>query len=161
MSSNIAYIVDYSAAVAARVQNLTLPNGEVGGVRSVYGAGQGLFGDPLRPGQTIQPAPEAPQEAFTHISDLPGAPNPTPLTQDGTVELLWAVPMRLYVPRSDLATVRQTLLPFYDGYEAAFWPDRTLGGLCLLAYIKSFTRGSDDDWAWLDMELSVLEEVSW
>lgn len=161
MSSSIAAIVDYTATVAARIQGVPLPNGEPGGVRSVYGAGQGLYPDPLRPGQMIQPAPERPLEPFSHISDLPGAPSPKALTQSGTVQFEWIVPMRLYVARTDLGLVRQTLLPFYDAYEAAFWPDRRLGGLCSLAYIKSFTRASDEDWAWLDMELSVTEIVSY
>ena len=151
---------DYTATVAARVQGIALPSGEVVGVRSVYGSGQNLYADPLRPGQMIQPAPDKPIEAFTHVSDLPQI-DPRPQTQSGTFERLWILPMRFYVPRGDLATVRQTLLPFYDGYDAAFATDRTLGGLCLLAYIKSFTRDADPDWAWLAMDLSVLEEVSW
>ena len=159
--SQIRSIVDYSAALAARVQNLPMPNGGTAGVRSVFGCGQNLYADPLRPGQMIAPAPELPLESFMHVSDLPDAPNPTPLTQDGTVLFEWSVPMRLYVPRGDLRAARATLLPFYNGYYAAFWPDRTLGGLCLLAYIRSFRIAADDDWAWLDMDLSALEEVSY
>lgn len=161
MTSRIAAIVDYTAVVAARVQGVPLANGEVGGVRSVFGAGLGIYADPLRPGQTIQPAPAIPLEAFSHQTDLPGAPAPTPLTQDGVVQLEWEVPMRLYVPVTDFALVRQTLLPFYDAYYGAFWRDRTLAGLCLLAYIKSFNRGQENDWAYLDMPLYVLEEVSY
>ncbi|MGH2512364.1 MAG: hypothetical protein ACRDGQ_06730 [Candidatus Limnocylindrales bacterium] len=162
MSSNIAAIVDYSATVAARVQDVALANGEIGGVRSVYGGGMNLYADPLRPGEMIQPSPEKPLEPFTHMTDLPDAPTITPLTQEGSVQLEWNVPMRFYVPRGDLATARQTLLPFYDAYEAAFWPDRRLGGLCLLAYIRSMGPAqADSDWAWCPMVLYVLEEVDW
>ena len=161
MSSQIARIVDYSAVVAARVQGLAMPSGGTAGVRSVFGCGQGFYTDPLRPGQMVAPAPENPLEPFTHTSDLPDAPVLTPLTQSGTVQLEWAVPMRLYAQRGDLRAVRQVLLPFYDGYTGAFWRDRTLGGLCLLAYIRSFRVASDDDWAWLDMDLYALEEVDY
>ncbi len=159
MSSNIVRIVDYSAHVAGRIQNVPMADGSLGGVRSTYGAGQNVYADPLRPGQNIQPAPERPLEAFTHMSELPDAPTVTPVTQDGVVQFDWIVPMRLYVPRGDLANVRQTLLPFYGAYAAAFSSDWTLGGLCLLAFVKSFTRGADADWAWLDVELSVTEQA--
>jgi hypothetical protein len=161
VSSNIAAIVDYSAQLAASVQGIYLPNGTTVGVRSVYGAGQGVYGDPLHPGQLIQPAPEEAIEAFMHVSDLPDAPIIAPYTQDGMVELTWLVPMRLYVPRGDLRTARQTLLPFYDAYLAAFVPDIRLGGLALIAYLASYRIESDSDWAWLAMDLHVEELVAY
>jgi hypothetical protein len=160
VSSQIAAIVDYSAMLAGGIQGVRFPNGTTGGVRSTYGAGQGLYTDPLRPGQTIAPAPEAPLEAYMHVSDLPDAPTVTPITQDGTVELTWMVPMRLYVPRGDIRTLRATLLPFYGAYLAAFIPQWTLGGLAILSYIASFKVEADDDWGWLAMELRVIEQVS-
>lgn len=158
--SQIARIVDYTAAVAARIQNVALPNGTVVGVRAIYGAGQNVYGDPLRPGQYIQPAPALPLEPFSHMSELPDAPTVVPVTQTGTVQFGWVVPMRLYVPLGDFAAVRQTLLPFYAAYASVFTPDWTLGGLCLISSIKSFTRGVDANWAWLDVELDVIEQVS-
>ena len=158
--SNIRWIVDASAALAGTISGVTLPNGQVAGVRAVFGAGQGRSADPLRPGQTIAPATESPHEELTHVSDLPDAPTIIPLTQDGTIRLEWTVPMRLYATRGDLATARAILLPFYDAYLAAF-RDWTLGGLCALAYIKSFKPAADDDWVWLDIDLYVLEEVSY
>jgi hypothetical protein len=160
MSSNIASIVDYTAQVAAGIQDVALPNGEVVGIRSVYGAGQERYPDPLNPGQNIQPAPENALEPFTHISDLPDAPTVAYLTQDGTVEFTWMVPMWLYVPRGDLATLRAVLLPFFDAYEAAFAPDPTLGGLAVLSYISSFGKVEvADDWARLPIDLRVTEMV--
>lgn len=158
MSSNIAAIVDYSASLAGTIAGVTLPNGQVVGIRATFGAGQGRYADPLRPGQMIAAATESPHEEFTHVSDLPDAPNVRPLTQEGGRELEWLVPMRLYATRGDLATARSVLLPFYDAYLAAF-RDWTLGGLCLIAFIKSFKVATDDDWVWLDIELSVTEEV--
>lgn len=159
MSSSILTTVDYSAALAGRVQGITWSNGTKGGVRSVFGAGTGTVGDPLRPGQTIQPIPENPSEPYTHWSDLPDAPTIIPLSQSGLVQLEWTVPMRLFVPRGDVRTARQTLMPFYDGYLAQFVRDPTLGGRCLIAYIRGFKPDGDDDWLWLDMELHVEEEV--
>ncbi len=157
--SQIVRIVDYTALAAGRIQNVPMFDGSLGGVRSTYGAGQNVYADPLRPGQNIQPAPERPLEAFTHMSELPDAPAIASSSQT-SVQFTWIVPMRLYVPRADLASVRQTLLPFYGAYAAEFLTDWTLGGLCLIAFIKSFTRGADADWAWLDSELSVTEVVS-
>ncbi len=173
MSSNIAAIVDYSAwRAATSVQNITNPlTGELLDIASVYGAGQDLYPDPTHPGQMIQPAPEKPLEPFQHVSDLPDAPTVTTWTQDVLVELEWTVPMRLYVARGDLRTLRGTLLPFYDAYLAAFWRDYRLGGdptnpvqteaLCQHAYIRTLRVEADDDWGWLYMELAVLEEVAW
>ena len=161
MGSSIQFTVDMSAIVAARVQGVTLPNGEIVGVRSIYGSGNSHYADPLRPGMEVQPAPEKPTELFCHFSEIPDAPKVGPLTQDSTVEFEWAIPMRLYVPRGNLATVKQTLLPFYDAYMAAFWADRTLGGLCNLAYIRSFKPDGDDSWCWLDMDLYVQENVDY
>jgi hypothetical protein len=160
--SSIAAIVDTSAAYAAAVQNVLMPNGTLVGVRSIYGAGQNLIADPLRTGQMIQPCPENPTEPFTHFSTLPEAPAVAPITQQGLVEFTWTIPMRLALPRGDAATATATLLPFYDAYMAALsmnGTDWSLGGLALNAYIKSFARSSDASWLWLEMELQVTEEV--
>lgn len=151
MSSDIAEIIDYTAAVAAGIP----------GVRQVYGAGQGLIADPLRPGQTVAAAPDRAQAPFTHTSEIPDAPAVDYLTQTGTIEVVWTVPMRLYVNRSRLEDVRRALLPFYDAYLGAFAVDRTLGGLCALAWIGSLKVEADDDWAWLAVDLSVREYVSY
>ena len=160
--SSIVAIIDTSAAYAANVQNVLLPNGTLVGVRSIYGGGSLLVPDPLRPGQMIQPCPEEPTEPFTHFSTLPEAPTVAPITQQGLVEFTWIVPMRLALPRGDAATATATLLPFYDAYMAALsanGTDWSLGGLALNAYIKSFARSSDASWLWLEMELLVVEEV--
>jgi hypothetical protein len=160
VSSRIAAIVDYTAQRAALIQGLVNPlTGVALGVRAVYGAGQNLYADPLRPGQMIQPAPERPLEPFSHVSDLPDAPTVEYISQSGLVQFTWTVPMRLHVQRGDLASARATLLPFYDGYEAAFVPDPTLGGLCLVSEIKTWKPAADEDWVWLDIDLSVTEEV--
>ena len=160
--SSIAAIVDTSAAYAAAIQNISMPNGTLVSVRSVYGAGQNVVADPLRPGQKIQPCSEEPTEPFTHFSTLPEAPTVAPVTQDGLVEYTWTIPMRLALPRGDAATATATLLPFYDAYMAALslnGTDWTLGGLAQNAYIKSFARSSDASWLWLEMELLVVEQV--
>ena len=160
--SSIVAIIDTSAAYAANVQNVLMPNGTLVGVRSIYGGGSLLVPDPLRPGQMIQPCPEEPTEPFTHFSTLPEAPSVAPITQQGLVEFTWIVPMRLALPRGDAATATATLLPFYDAYMAALsanGTDWSLGGLALNAYIKSFARSSDASWLWLEMELAVVEQV--
>ena len=161
MSSDINAIIDYTAVVAARVQGVTLYNGEVVGVRSVYGAGQGFYADPFRTGQKVQPVPEVPTETFQHFSELPDAPTIAPDTQSGTVRVEWDIPMRLILARGDLATTRQIALPFYDAYLGAFWQDNRLADLCNLAYIRSFARGGDGTWAWLEMHLFVREYVDY
>ena len=161
MSSDIAQIVDYTCLVAARVQGVTLPNGVVAGVRSVYGAGQGLYDDPFHTGQTIQPVPSAPTETFAHFSEIPDAPTVQPASQSGTFEIEWDIPMRLILANGDLATTRQIALPFYDAYLRAFCLDDKLDGLCNLAYIRSFARGGDGTWAWLESHLYVREYVNY
>jgi hypothetical protein len=159
--SDIGEIIDYTAAVAARVQGVMLPNGSVAGVLSVAGAGQGVVDDPLRTGQKIAACGENPTEALQHWSELPDAPVITPDTQNGTIKVEWEIPMRLIMPRSDLATTRAVMLPFYDAYLRAFWTDRQLGGLANLSYISRFERSGDSDWAWLEMTLHVVEYVTY
>lgn len=159
--SAIAEIVDATALIAARVQGVSLPNGTVAGVRAIYGAGQNTLFDPFRPGQYIQPVPETPLETFEHWSELPDAPTIVPDTQGGTVRLEWDVPMRLILARGSLPMTRQIGLPFYDAYLSAFWADRRIGGLVQLSYIKSFARGGDGNWAWLEMHLHVAEYVAY
>ena len=95
------------------------------------------------------------------LSNLPDAPTITRVTQGGVVELAWTLPMQLFVPRGDLRTVRQTLLPFFDAYLAAFLPQWTLGGLCLASWISSVKVESDADWAWLAMDLHVEELLNY
>lgn len=151
MSSQIAAIVDYTAQVAAGIE----------GISAVYGCGQGSIGDPLNPGQTVQAAPDAPTGIYTHWSDMPDAPRIEWITQGGVVQYTWDVPMRLWLPRVDLANLRRNALPFYDRYLHAFLADHTLGGLCLIARPSKFERGSDDLWAWLDVNLEVTEEVAY
>jgi hypothetical protein len=159
--SDIAQIVDYVATVGARVQGVKLPNGQVVGVAAVYGAGQGFYPDPLRPGQMVQPLGETIKEAFEFHAEVPDAPTITPETQNGTIRVEWDVPMRLVLLRGDLATTRQIALPFYDAFLREFWTDRRLGNLCQLAYITTFQRGGDGTWAWLDMSLRVIEYVAY
>jgi hypothetical protein len=159
--SDIAKIVDYCCLVAARVQGVKLPNGQVVGVAAVYGAGQGFYPDPLRPGQMVQPIGETIKETFEFHAEVPDAPSVMPETQNGTIRVEWDVPMRLVLLRGDLATTRQIALPFYDAFLREFWTDRRLGNLCQLAYITTFQRGGDGTWAWLDMSLRVIEYVAY
>jgi hypothetical protein len=158
--SNIARIVDYTAQRAALVQGLSIENGSIVGVRSVYGAGQGLYADPLRPGAMIQPCPEKPSEPLQHWSKLPDAPTIEWVSQT-SAELTWTIPMTLWISPADAATAAQVALPFYNGYLAAFATDPALGGLCLVSTVKSFKPGGDSDWFWLDVELEVTELVSY
>lgn len=151
MGSAIARIVDYTAQVAAG-----LP-----GVTAVFGVGEGTIGDPLRPGQTIQAAPDAPTAPMTHWSDLPKTTRLDRVTQDGMVEYIWDLPMRFWLGRADLANMRRTALPLYDGYLHAFMADPTLGGHCLLATPNRFELGDDEVWAWLDVNLEVTELVAY
>ena len=164
MSSQIAAMVDYSAYLAAsQVQNVTNPlTGGIVGVRSVYGAGQNLYPDPLRAGSMIAPAIETITEPYTHVSDIPDAPSIVTWTQDLLVELEWVIPMRLYVPRAPLEVLRATLLPFYDVYLRTFFRDSRLGGLATEAHIAAMRVGIDDlNGGFLAMDLHVLEEVHW
>ena len=150
--SNIASIVDYTAALVGR---------EVSGVKSVWGAGQGVYDDPLHPGHKIQPAGGNPREPFTHWSELPDAPVITWETQSGTVRIDWKLPMRLWLPKADLAETRRVALPFYDRYLRAFVLDPRLGGLALGMTDFTFDHGGDDDWAWLGFGLTIAELVNY
>lgn len=154
MSGNLADFADYTAQVAGRIP----------GVLSVYGAGTNRYDDPLRPGFKIQPAPDNPVDGkMEHWSELPQAPSGLPTaTQDGAVgEVNILVSMRLFVPRGNLATVRQILNPMADLYVTAFGADSRLGGLCLTSnfvYIAVETPTADDagQHAWLHLRLACL-----
>ena len=149
MSSQIAEIVDQTAAIAA-----SLP-----GMKSVRGVGSGLVIDPLNPSQFILPAPGSPTGTFEHWSDLPDATSVTYDTQDPLLLYLWDIPMRLWLPRGDLAEMRRVVMPFIQGYPAAMLADPRIGQLCLGINRFRFSTGSDDKFAWLDLNLEVMEEV--
>lgn len=148
--SNIATIVDYTAAVAAGIA----------GVKAVAAAGLGEVDDPLRPGQKIASSGSNPTGPYTHWSEVPGAPPVEWVTQSGTVQLLWTIPMRLWLPGSD-EEARRTALPFYDGYLRAFVMDRLLGGLALRTEVARFAIGGDASWSWLDVGIRVWEQVNY
>lgn len=148
--SRIAEIVDKTAAVA----------GGIAGVRAVFGSGQGATDDPLRPGRKIDPAPSADRVGdLSHISFLPDAPGIEPIDQDGGIEIVWRIPMQLTLGRTELAKARAVALPFYADYIAAFWGDRTLGGLCAMSRIVLFDIANEGQDRWLQVDLEVREEV--
>lgn len=155
-SSNIDQIVDYTAAVAATIT----------GVKAVFGSGSGQVDDPLRPGHKVATAESNPTAAFTHWSDVPSAPNVQWVSQTGTVEIAWNVPMRLWLPKTD-DVARRAALPFYDRYLRAFVRDRYLGdpttdsNLALRTELARFAIGGDANWSWLDVHLIVVERVNY
>lgn len=150
MSSDIAQIIDTTAAIAAGIE----------GVVAAFGAGTGLVEDPLRVGRQIQTAESNPVAAYTHWSEVPAAPGVTWLTQNKTVEVMWTVPMRLWLPH-DPAAARLAAIPFYDRYLGAFVRDNTLGGLANRTHIARFAIGGDKDWSWLDVGLVVVEIINY
>lgn len=150
MSSNIDLMLDYTAQRAGLL---------VSGVQIVQGMGTDLYNDPFRPGEKIAAATEWPALPFTHQSVEPRAPTVNPITQDGTYQLIWTIPMRLWVAKAPIWLIRKQLMPFYLGYLAAFAPDTTLGGLCLISKIARLDIGSATDWAWLQIDLSAEEQV--
>lgn len=149
-SSQIERIVDYTAMVAGGIE----------GVKAVAASGQGHYEDPLRAGQMIASAAANPAAAFTHWTELPGAPPLEWVSQSGTVEMKWMVPLRLWLPKGEEAA-RRFALPFYDRYLRAFVLDRLLGGLALRTEISRFHIGGDADWSWLDVGLMVVERVNY
>ena len=150
MSSNVATLVDYTAWRAG----IYVP-----GLTSVAAAGQDVYPDPFRAGQTIAAAASNPVAPLSHWSELPTAPAVEWIDQDGTVQLAWTIPMRLWISKAPIEDVRRILLPFYDRYLAAFVPDPTLGGLALRSQIAGFSVASNDDWAWLEVRLTAVEMV--
>jgi hypothetical protein len=149
--SDVQQIVDYTAMLA----------GHIDGVRGTFGAGQNFYEDPLRPGHMIVAAPSDPTAAFTHWTECPGAPAIKFLTQNGTVEISWQIPMRLWLPKGDLAETRRLSLPFYDKYIRMFVTDTSLGGLVNRSELTKFSQGGDDKWAWLDVYLTAVEVVNY
>ena len=146
--SQIAQIVDQTAAVAAGIA----------GIKTVRGVGSGLVLDPLN-GGPILAASGSPTGTYEHWSDLPDATEVTYETQQGTLLYLWDLPMRLWLPRGDLSEMRRTTIPFIQAYPAAMLADHTLGQLATVIPRFRFTVGSDDRFAWLDINLEVVEEV--
>lgn len=153
-ASSIDRIVDYTAWIAASVE----------GVKMVFGTGQGQTDDPLRPGHKIQTAPVNPAAPFAHWSDVPDAPSVEWVSQDGTVELTWRIPMRLWLPKTD-EEARRVAMPFYDRYLRAFARDPFFGerpyNLAKTSNIAHFHIGGDKDWSWLDVGLLVVERVNY
>lgn len=150
--SDIAQIIDYTAQIAAGIE----------GIKSVAATGQGFYEDPLRPGQKIEAADAGPATPYAHWSEVPAAPPVTWESQDGTVEISWTIPMRLWLPKAD-KEARRTALPFYDRYLRAFVTDPELNGgtLALRSQIARFHIGGDKDWSWLDVGLLVVERVNY
>ena len=143
-----ANLPDYIASVA----------GNLPGITGVFGTGQGVIGDPFRPGQTILAAPDAPTGTYTFWADLPNGRGEW-LTQDGAEEWTWDFPTRLWLPRADLANMRRQAHPLYEMFRAAFAADRTLGGRVARARVSAFDFSSDDFWSWLDININVIEQV--
>lgn len=149
-SSKIAQIIDYTAGVAGLIE----------GVKSTFGTGQGVVADPLRAGQFIAAAGSNPSAAYAHWSDAPGAPPLTWVNQEGTTELSWTIPMRLWLPKSD-EEARRMAMPFYDRYLRAFVKERLLGGMVMKSEITRFRIGGDKDWSWLDIGLLAVERINY
>lgn len=148
--SDIDQIVDYTAAVAGKIEDVV----------ATFGAGLGLVDDPLRMGQKIATAESNPVVPFSHWSEIPGAPGVTWLTQNKTVEVAWTIPMRLWLPHNP-ADARRMVLPFYDRYLSAFARDNELGGLVNRTHIARFAIGGDKDWSWLDVGLVAVEVINY
>lgn len=151
--SFIATVVDTTAALAAGIE----------GVKAVAGAGTGLVDDPLRGGQKIASAGPTPS-VFAHWSEVPSAPALTWVSQSGTVELQWMIPMRLWLPKAD-EEARRNAIVFYDRYLRAFTRDPFLGAypdnLLLRSMIAGFEIGGDKDWSWLDIRYVAVERVNY
>lgn len=157
MTSQIAAIVDYTAALAA---------GEVDGIAAAFGSGSSSTADPLRDGHDIRPAPNAPTQPFEHWSEVAAMASSEWLTQDGAMRVTWLIPMRLWLLRTDLGRLRATAQPFFPAYLAAFQADPTLGGKALLSRVIRMEIGDDPPrgqnqarWGWLDVQLEVQEVV--
>ena len=150
--TNIDQIIDYSAYRAGRY---------VPGLAAVSAMGSELYADPLRPGQKIAASTEWPAIPLTHQSLEPSAPKLDPYTQDGVYEIVWSIPMRLWVAKAPIDQIRRLLLPYYIRYLAAFGPDTRLGGLCQKSRIAGFAiaNAPNGDWAWLQIMLSVTEVI--
>ncbi len=148
--SNIERIIDFTAVVAAGIP----------GVKTVAASGQGYYDDPLSPGQKIQAAGETPTTVYTHWSEVPSAPPVEWVSQSGTVELMWTIPMRLWLPKTNLEA-RRTALPFYDGYLRAFIINWRLDDQVLRSNVSKFMIGGDKDWSWLDIGLVAVERVTY
>lgn len=155
MGSNIESIVDYTAYLAAGIE----------GVKSVAGAGQGIWDDPLRPGLKIAAAGSNPAEELSHWTELPTAPGVTWLDQDASVQLDWTLVMKLFFSKGDIERIRQLALPFYDRYLAVFaaMSNYQLDGLALRTQLTNFAvmAAEGSDWAWLEIRLLVVEIVQY
>lgn len=154
MGSNIARIIDYTAVIAGGIE----------GVKSVCGSGQGFYEDPLRSGYKIEPCPSTNKSLFAHWSGAPAAPAVEWVSQSGTVELTWVIPMRLWLPKTDEEAIRAAM-PFYDRYLAAFVANYRLDDgdqkLVLRSHIAHFRIGGSPEWSWLDVGLQVVERTSY
>lgn len=135
-------------------------SGRISGITAAFGTGQGNIGDPFRPGQTILAAPDAPTGPYTYWTDLPSGKGEW-LTQDGAEQWEWDFPSRLWLPRSDLSNMRRLVGPMYGAFRDVFAYDRDLGGLVASARISAFDFSSDDHWSWLDINIAVVEQISY
>lgn len=148
-NTRIAEIVDQTAAIAAGVA----------GVRVVFGCGSGLVNDPLRMGEKIAAGFGDPGEPFTHVSDLPTSSSMA-LGMYGEDILTSIVPMRLFIdigPGIDV--VRSSLIAMYPLYLAALALTLTLNGTCQRWSTLTYRLGHNEQWAWLEMALTVHERL--
>lgn len=149
-NTRIDEIVDVTAAIAME---------EVEGVVATRGCGSGLVDHPTLVGQKILAAESNPLEDFTHWSDLPDMAAMNLQAMQGTHVMAWAIPMKLFIGKNDLARVRSALSPFMARYVAAFTNNLTLRGLVQQIARIEFQLQSDETWAWLAIRLHVTERL--
>jgi hypothetical protein len=153
--TNIAAIVDYTAALAAE---------QVEGIVATFGSGTGAIVDPLRDPATVRAIPDAPQQEGEHWSEVAAMTATEWLTQEGAQHLTWVIPMRVWFQRVDDAALRRAAQPFFARYWTAFTADPTLGGNCAVSRLLRSSIGVDPPagpnrarWGFLDLDLMVEE----
>lgn len=157
--SRIDEIVD---AVAAAGAGVTVGSASIG---TVYGAGSGKVDDPLRPGEKVQVGiPGVNAIAPYSWWVIPPSSQRWDFGDATSTEITWRIEARLYVPRPDLIADFPTLVGFLNALAKVFTSTSTdsptLADTSAEQHIASTSFGSDADWIWLAIVLSVTEVVN-
>lgn len=157
-NTRILEIVDVCAAIALD---------QIPEIKSGFGVGSGLVDHPragtgtIPVGAKILPAPARPQEDFQHWSDMPEQGSLPLQAMQGTHRLTWILPQKLFMGRGrGLDECRRLLTPFHARYIAAFTTALILRGLVEQISAMTFRIESDEDWAWLNTRLTVVERLN-
>ncbi len=111
-------------------------------------------------GQKVPAYAGSPTQPWQHVSFFPDAE--VHYRTATVTEILWTIPMRLYVPYVDIADLRRRLPVLYPAYITAFAKHLQLLGTTSSGAVARlvFQLQNDDKYAWLEIRLPLWERLN-